>query len=371
MSEVSKTQLETAIKNTCVQFQLPLVQASLAELKADIEITALNQGAGLLTLKISLPFACAQFLQEFTHKLVQTLQDAFPELCEIDIHWQSKIAAHKANNGVKACNGIKNIIAVASGKGGVGKSSTSVNVALALKALGAKVGLLDADIYGPNLALMLGVPADVRPQVEAQKYLLPLQAQGIQSMSMSYVTTADTPLVWRGPKASGAFTQLLGTTLWHELDYLLIDMPPGTGDIQLTLGQTVPVNGVLIVTTPQNMATQDAQKGIAMFRKVSVPVLGVIENMSTHICSNCGHEEAIFGEGGGSLLSQKFEVPFLGAVPLDARIREDCDNGMPTVASAPESDIARRYLEIALCLGANLVKNSETLTNPAIKLVEN
>jgi len=320
-------------------------------------------------LDLRLPYPCAGLESFLSTGLQNFLQEKFPQITKWHLHFHSKIVPRVAENGIRPMGGIKNIIAVASGKGGVGKSTTSVNLALALQVLGAKVGLLDADIYGPNLALMLGVAEGTRPEVEAQKYLIPLKAQGLQSMSMSYVTTEDTPIVWRGPKASGAFKQLLGTTLWKELDYLIIDMPPGTGDIQLTLGQDIPVNGAVIVTTPQNMATQDAKKGIEMFQKVKVPILGVIENMSTHVCSKCGHEEHIFGEGGGETLAKKYQKLFLGSLPLVPVIREDCDKGLPTVARAPESNIAKRYIEIAAKVSAALALGAAELSQPGIKVV--
>jgi len=363
-----------------------LSESSIRSFLENIQILYLNQKYGsylktvlisgdTVSLTIEFPFPTLSIQTLLLTQLKDELEAHFANKQVPNKQWritfETKIQTHKAANGIKPFNGIKNIIAIASGKGGVGKSSTSVNLALALKDLGANVGLLDADIYGPNLALMLGVPEGTRPEVEAQRYMLPLKAQGIQSMSMSYVTTEATPIVWRGPKASGAFTQLLGTTLWHELDYLLIDMPPGTGDIQLTLGQTVPVNGAVIVTTPQNMATQDARKGIEMFLKVNVPILGVIENMSTHICSQCGHEEHIFGNGGGELLAKNYGEDLLGAIPLNSAIREDCDSGFPTVAKDPKGEIALRYREIALLVAAKVALSSEAVNNPGIKLVSN
>lgn len=360
---ISESSLRAALHDIQVPYLFQAYSAFIKEISISTEVSK---------LVIELPLPILAIKERLVLSLKEALQNIFSDK---KIHWQitieSKIQTYKAANGIKPFNGVKNIIAIASGKGGVGKSSTSVNLALALKDLGANVGLLDADIYGPNLALMLGVPEGTRPEVEAQRYMLPLKAQGIQSMSMSYVTTEATPIVWRGPKASGAFTQLLSTTLWHELDYLLIDMPPGTGDIQLTLAQTVPVNGAVIVTTPQNMATQDAKKGIEMFVKVNVPILGIIENMSTHICSNCGHEEHIFGQGGGELLAQNYGKDFLGAMPLNPTIRQDCDNGQPTVAKDPEGDIGLRYREIALRVAAKVAISGEIVNNAGIKLVSN
>lgn len=244
-------------------------------------------------------------------------------------------------------DGVKQIIAVASGKGGVGKSTTAVNLALALAAEGYRTGILDADIYGPSQGMMLGIPSGTRPQADEDKHFLPLKAHGIQVMSMSFLVTDSTPMVWRGPMAAGALQQLLMQTRWDNLDYLVVDMPPGTGDIQLTLSQKVPVTGAVIVTTPQDIALLDCKKGIEMFRKVDIPVLGVIENMSLHICSNCGHEEAIFGAGGGERIARDYETELLGQLPLVIEIREQTDSGVPSVVADPEGRIAQIYRGIA------------------------
>jgi len=249
---------------------------------------------------------------------------------------------------------IKHIIAVASGKGGVGKSTTAVNLALALEREGAKVGLLDADIYGPSQGMMLGVPEGRRPEVRDEKFFVPIKAHGIQAMSMSFLITESTPMVWRGPMVSGALQQLLGQTLWDDLDYLIVDMPPGTGDIQLTLSQKVPVAGAVIVTTPQDIALIDAKKGIEMFRKVDIPVLGVIENMSVFCCPNCGHESPIFGTGGGERIAAEFGTRLLGRLPLTMEIREQADGGTPSVARDPDGAIARLYRDAARRTAAEL-----------------
>lgn len=243
--------------------------------------------------------------------------------------------------------GVKQIIAVASGKGGVGKSTTAVNLALALSAEGYRTGILDADIYGPSQGMMLGIPSGTRPQADEDKHFLPLEAHGIQVMSMSFLVTDSTPMVWRGPMAAGALQQLMTQTRWNDLDYLIVDMPPGTGDIQLTLSQKVPVTGAVIVTTPQDIALLDCKKGIEMFRKVDIPVLGVVENMSLHICSSCGHEEAIFGTGGGERIAREYQTELLGQLPLVASIREQTDSGVPSVVSEPEGRVAAIYREIA------------------------
>jgi ATP-binding protein involved in chromosome partitioning len=263
----------------------------------------------------------------------------------ISINIGSRIVAHKAQQGVGLLPNVKNIIAVASGKGGVGKSTTSVNLALALAAEGASVGLLDADIYGPSQPQMLGISG--RPESADGKSMEPMQAHGIQAMSIGFLIDNDTPMVWRGPMVTSALEQLLRETNWKTLDYLIIDLPPGTGDIQLTLAQKIPVTGAIIVTTPQDIALLDARKGLKMFEKVSIPILGIVENMSTHICSQCGHEEHIFGAGGGATMSKDYNVDLLGSLPLDIKIREQSDGGMPTVIAEPDGKIAAIYKQIA------------------------
>ncbi len=247
--------------------------------------------------------------------------------------------------GMKTLPNIKNIIAVASGKGGVGKSTTAVNLALALAQGGARVGILDADIYGPSQPMMLGTTQT--PEVKDKKILSPIMAYGIQSMSIGYLIDDKTAIIWRGPMVTMALQQLLHDTQWDNLDYLVIDLPPGTGDIQLTLVQKIPVNGAVIVTTPQDLALLDARRACEMFRKVHVPVLGVIENMSIHVCSRCGHQERIFGEGGGQHLAEQYGIDFLGALPLDIKIREQTDGGKPTVVSDPQSFNATMYRKIS------------------------
>lgn len=266
---------------------------------------------------------------------------------------------------------VKNIIAVASGKGGVGKSTTAVNLALAMAAEGARVGILDADIYGPSQPQMLGV-GQRRPEVvgeQGKQQMLPINAYGIQSISMGYLVTEDTPMLWRGPMATGALQQLLMQTRWDNLDYLIIDMPPGTGDIQITLAQKVPVTGAVIVTTPQDIALLDAKKGIEMFRKVNVPILGVVENMAIHTCSSCGHEEHIFGEGGGERIARDYQTELLGSLPLDLSIRADADRGKPSVAADPESAISQKYRAIARKLITNVQQhNRNKLSLPDIEI---
>lgn len=256
-------------------------------------------------------------------------------------------------------NKVKNIIAIASGKGGVGKSTTTVNLALALMLHGQRVGILDADIYGPNQPQMLGVNS--KPESSDGKTLEPVLAHGIQSMSIGYLVDINTPMVWRGPMATGALQQLLNDTNWDNLDYLLIDLPPGTGDIQLTLSQKIPLSGAVIVTTPQDIALLDVRKGIGMFEKVKVPVLGIVENMSLHICSQCGHSEPIFGTGGGEKIAQEYNVELLGSLPLDMRIREQADSGKPTVIAEPDSSITQIYKDIAY----KMMKKTEKIAGKA------
>jgi ATP-binding protein involved in chromosome partitioning len=283
----------------------------------------------------------------------------------VRLRLKSVIAAHAVQGNLRPLENIRNVVAVASGKGGVGKSTTAANLALALQAQGARVGLLDADIYGPSQPLMMGLQGE-RPQTRDGKHIEPLRAYGVAVMSIGFLVDPQQPMVWRGPMVTQALTQLLGDTLWGELDYLVVDMPPGTGDTQLTLAQRVPVSGAVIVTTPQDIALADARKGLQMFRKVSVAVLGIIENMATHVCSNCGHEEHIFGAGGGERMAAEYGVPLLGSLPLDIRIREQTDGGRPTVVADPEGRIARAYHEIARRTAARLAAGEGATAFPSI-----
>ena len=282
---------------------------------------------------------------ESLKKMVLDQLKTISEIGDITVNIGSRIVSHSAQRGVNLLPNVKNIIAVASGKGGVGKSTTSVNLALALAAEGASVGLLDADIYGPSQPQMLGISG--RPESADGKSMEPMTAYGIQAMSIGFLVDTDTPMVWRGPMVTGALEQLLRDTKWRDLDYLVIDLPPGTGDIQLTLAQKIPVTGAVIVTTPQDIALLDARKGLKMFEKVGIPILGIVENMSTHICSQCGHEEPIFGAGGGALMSKDYNIDLLGSLPLDISIRMQTDNGKPTVIAEPDSQIANIYKQIA------------------------
>ncbi|MEY8247370.1 MAG: iron-sulfur cluster carrier protein ApbC [Bermanella sp.] len=296
----------------------------------------------------------SEYLQDGIAQLLKVAIEnvAGIEQAQVSVGWQ--VEPHKAHEQLANIENVKNIIAVSSGKGGVGKSTTSVNLALALAKDGARVGVLDADIYGPSLAMLLGVPAGTRPQTIQEKFFKPVQALGLQTMSMAYLVTENTPMVWRGPMVSGALQQLISQTVWDDLDYLIIDMPPGTGDIQLTLSQKIPVSASVVVTTPQDIALLDAKKGIEMFNKVSIPVLGVIENMSIHICGNCGHEEHIFGEGGADKIVAEFNSELLGSLPLSKYIREQSDSGLPVVAADGDSEVAQMYINTARAMAAKL-----------------
>jgi len=279
----------------------------------------------------------------------------------VDVNTYSKIVAHAVQRGVKLMPNVKNIIAVASGKGGVGKSTTAANLALALAAEGARVGILDADIYGPSQPMMLGISG--RPESHDGKTMEPLQNHGLQVSSIGFLIDPDQPMVWRGPMVTQALQQLLEQTNWHELDYLVVDMPPGTGDIQLTLSQKVPVTGAVIVTTPQDIALLDARKGLKMFEKVGIPILGIIENMSTHVCTNCGHVEPIFGEGGGERMGADYGVDFLGALPLTMSIRAQTDSGKPTVVAEPDGPIATVYKEIARKIAVKVAEKAKDMSS--------
>jgi ATP-binding protein involved in chromosome partitioning len=295
-------------------------------------------------VEIQLGYPAAGYFEELKQE-VQAALASVEGLGQIDVAVSSQVKSHAVQQNLKPLAGIKNIIAVASGKGGVGKSTTAVNLALALKAEGATVGILDADIYGPSIPRMLGCQG--QPESSDGKSLEPMVGHGVQSMSIGYLIEEDTPMIWRGPMVTQALEQLLNDTRWNDVDYLVVDLPPGTGDIQLTLAQRIPVSGAVIVTTPQDIALLDARKGLKMFEKVEVPVLGIIENMSIHICSQCGHSEHIFGEGGGARMSEDHGVDLLGALPLDIRIREQADSGFPSVAAMQDSQISSIYRNIA------------------------
>jgi len=299
-----------------------------------------------VTLDVQLGYPAKSVWAEIKATIEAHLKSALPGAGKIEATVASKVVPHAVQRGVKLVDGVKNIIAVASGKGGVGKSTTAVNLALALAAEGARVGMLDADIYGPSQPTMLGISG--QPDSEDGKTMLPMTNHGLQAMSVGFLIDAnDTPMIWRGPMVTQALEQLLHQTKWDNLDYLVVDLPPGTGDIQLTLAQKVPVTGAVIVTTPQDIALLDARKGLKMFEKVGIKIVGIVENMSTHICSKCGHEEHIFGAGGGEKMCAEYNTEFLGGLPLDIRIREQADSGKPSVVADPDGNIAKVYKQIA------------------------
>src|SRR5574340_790167 len=297
-----------------------------------------------VSLDIVLGYPAKSVWDEIRAMVEAHLKAALPG-SSVSANVTSKVVQHAVQHGAKLVDGVKNIIAVASGKGGVGKSTTAVNIALALAAEGARVGMLDADIYGPSQPTMLGITE--KPESTDGKNLEPLIGHGIQAMSIGFLIDIETPMVWRGPMVTQALEQLLNNTNWSELDYLVVDLPPGTGDIQLTLAQRVPVTGAVIVTTPQDIALIDARKGLKMFEKVGIPIIGIVENMSTHICSNCGHEEHVFGAGGAEKMCKDFNTEFLGALPLDIHIREQTDSGKPTVVADHDGRVAEIYKQIA------------------------
>ncbi len=310
---------------------------NVKDLKAD--------AAGNVSLAVEFGYPAAPQFDAIRSAVVAALR-AVPGVANVSCEVRIRVISHTAQRGVTLLPGVKNIIAIASGKGGVGKSTTAANLALALAAEGARVGLLDADIYGPSQQLMMGLEGQ-RPESSDGKSMEPLVGHGVQVMSIGFLVEGDNAMIWRGPMATQALEQLLRQTNWKDLDYLIVDMPPGTGDIALTLSQRVPLTGAVIVTTPQDIALIDAQRGLKMFEKVGVPVLGIVENMAVHICSQCGHAEHIFGEGGGQKMAEKYGVDYLGGLPLALSIREQADGGTPTVAQEPDSPIARTYRDIA------------------------
>ncbi|HET7175293.1 MAG TPA: iron-sulfur cluster carrier protein ApbC [Gammaproteobacteria bacterium] len=344
MSAVSRDRVEAALKAwTEPHLGVDLVTAQAVR---DIGIEG-----DMLRLHVDLGFPLGAYRETLTAELGSLLQH-IPGVGRAQVQVTSTILSHAVQRNLTPLPGIKNVIAVASGKGGVGKSTVAVNLALALAADGAAVAMLDSDIYGPSQPRMLGLSG--RPSSKDGKHIEPLVAYGVKCMSIGFLIDAEQPMVWRGPMVTQALVQLIRDTLWGELDYLIVDMPPGTGDVQLTLSQQVPVSGAVIVTTPQEIALLDARKGLKMFQKVEVNVLGVVENMSTHVCTNCGHEEHIFGSGGGESLAAQYGAPFLGSLPLETSIREQTDSGRPTVVAEPEGVTAGRYREIARRAAARL-----------------
>jgi ATP-binding protein involved in chromosome partitioning len=359
MAELSRQSVEAALKG----INDPYVNKDLVASKAikDIRIEG-----GKVAIDIVLGYPA----KGYQDKLAGEVKAAVSKLggaSEVAVNVGWKIEAHSVQKNLKPMENIKNVIAVASGKGGVGKSTTAVNLALALLAEGAIVGILDADIYGPSQPRMLGVSG--QPKSNDGKSLEPMEAHGLQAMSIGFLIDEGTPMIWRGPMVTQALEQLLNDTRWRNLDYLVIDLPPGTGDVQLTLAQKIPVSGAIIVTTPQDISLLDARKGLKMFEKVEVPVLGVVENMSLHVCSECGHEEPIFGSGGGEKLSEESGVEMLGQLPLDIHIREQADSGNPTVAAMPDSRISEIYREIARKAAAKLAARAKDYSAKFPKIV--
>lgn len=351
MSDITQAQVETALASyTDPYLETNLIEAGCVR---DIQIDGSN-----VNVEIYLNYPSA-YLKGGVEQLLNTAIENIDGCTSASVNINWGVLPNKRQNTVESIAKVKNIIAVSSGKGGVGKSTTAVNLAVALAKDGAKVGLLDADIYGPSQGMMMGIAEGTRPETVEGKYFVPIEAHGVKSMSMAYLVTEKTPMVWRGPMVSGALLQILTQTLWGELDYLIIDMPPGTGDIQLTLSQKFPVSGAVIVTTPQDIALADAKKGIEMFRKVSIPVLGMIENMSMHICSNCGHAEHIFGADGADELADSYQTDVLGSLPLSKYIREQSDVGTPAVAADDHSEVAMMYRHAARKMAVALAQQAE------------
>ncbi|MBA3903394.1 MAG: iron-sulfur cluster carrier protein ApbC [Rhodocyclaceae bacterium] len=349
---ISELQVQTALKeitdpNTGKDF----VSTRCAK---NIKIEGAN-----ISVDIELGYPAKSQIDGFRRQVIDKLK-AIPGAGNVSANVHSKVVSHTVQRGVKLIPNVKNVIAVASGKGGVGKSTTAVNLALGLAAEGASVAILDADIYGPSQPQMLGITG--RPESSDGKTLEPMEAYGLQAMSIGFLIDAETPMVWRGPMVTQALQQLLGDTRWRDVDYLVIDLPPGTGDIQLTLAQQVPVTGAVIVTTPQDIALLDARRGLKMFEKVGIPILGIVENMSIHICSKCGHEEHIFGSGGGEKMCKDYEVEFLGALPLDINIREQTDSGKPSVVADPDGRVAEIYRGIARRIAVKIAEKAKDMT---------
>ena len=358
--------IEQQVLPALAKIEIPHLQHDLLSLDA---VGNIQWQAGKLSMDLTLGYPGNDVQEQVSRLLWDSLQQ-LPGVDAVDINsgWQSPESVSAL--GKQPLPNVRNVIAIASCKGGVGKSTTTVNLALALKRLGASVGILDADIYGPSQAMMLGI-GQRRPQIVEQEMMFPLEAHGVQSMSMGYLVTEKTPMVWRGPMVTGALQQLLFKTQWQSLDYLLIDMPPGTGDIQLTLSQQVPVSGAVIVTTPQEIALLEAKKGIEMFAKVQVPILGIVENMAIHTCSQCGHQEPIFGSGGGEVVASDYHTTLLGSLPLDLSIREYADSGKPSVVADPDGNIAKRYQDIAQKMAAQLwLMHSQAEVMPEIVVTE-
>ena len=351
---LTKEAVEAALKNLID----PNTQKDFVASK---EVKGINVDGDTVSLEIELGYPANSQLNAIRNQVVGAVK-AVPGVASVNVNVSYKIVAHAVQGTLKPLKGVKNIVAVASGKGGVGKSTTAANLALALAQEGARVGLLDADIYGPSMPQMMGLVGQ-QPESDDGKTMHPLKAHGVQTMSIGFMIDVDSPMVWRGPMVTQALEQLLNQTNWDDLDYLVVDMPPGTGDTQLTLAQKVPVTGAIIVTTPQDIALIDARKGLKMFEKVGIPILGLVENMSIHICSKCGHEEHIFGHGGGEQMCKDYETEFLGALPLELAIREMADSGKPTVVGAPDSRAAEIYRTIARRVAVKVAERAKDMTH--------
>lgn len=336
--------MAVTVKNVETVLRSIINPDSKIDLMSSGSIKNLSVSDNNIQLEVVLGYPAKSQFQAIQDLVIAALKK-IADVKNIHVTVSSNIVAHTVQRGVKLLPGVKNIIAVASGKGGVGKSTTAANLALALSAEGARVGILDADIYGPSLPMMLGING--RPQTVEENTIEPMEGHGLQASSIGFLVDQDSPMVWRGPMVTSALEQLLRQTRWRDLDYLIVDMPPGTGDIQLTLSQKVPVTGAVIVTTPQDIALLDARKGLKMFEKVGVPIIGIVENMSTYICPSCGHEEHVFGSGGGQKMCSDYSVDFLGSLPLNLSIREQSDAGCPTVVAEPNSAISQVYKQIA------------------------
>ncbi len=324
------------------------------------QLRDLRISGGAVSFEVELGYPAKSQEAALAHALTLAVRGV-PGVATVEPRIVTKIVPHAVQRGVQLLPGVKNIVAVASGKGGVGKSTTAVNLALALAAEGAIVGVLDADIYGPSQPTMLGVHG--RPESTDGKTMAPMENHGVQVMSIGFLVEPDNAMIWRGPMATQALDQLLRQTHWRELDYLIVDMPPGTGDIALTLAQRVPLTGAVIVTTPQDIALIDARRGVRMFEKVGVPILGVVENMAMHVCSNCGHVEHIFGAEGGKKMAAEFGVDYLGAMPLAMGIREQADSGTPTVVAEPDGEIAGLYKAMARQVAVKIAQRSKDFSS--------
>jgi ATP-binding protein involved in chromosome partitioning len=358
VTDITREQVEAALKGIVD----PNIGKDLMEAKA---IKDIKFEDGRISIDVVLGYPAKSYKGKLAFSIGKAVEQVGAREVRVDVSW--RIQARAVQKNLKPMQNIKNVIAVASGKGGVGKSTTAVNLALALSAEGAAVGVLDADIYGPSQPRMLGILG--QPESKDGKSLEPMEGHGIQAMSIGFLIDEETPMIWRGPMVTQALEQLLNDTRWRNLDYLIIDLPPGTGDIQLTLAQKIPVSGAVIVTTPQDIALLDARKSLKMFEKVDVPVLGIVENMSTHICTNCGHEEHIFGTGGAARMAKDYSVDVLGSLPLDMRIREQADGGKPTVVMDPDGPVAASYLAIARRAAAKLALQGKDFSARFPKIV--